>query len=434
MAHSGRGRTSVLERQYLSPRDASKLLGVEPQTISAWANVGAVTAIRTAGGHRRFLLSELQALRDGAKPETKEKVIVYCRSSSYIQKENGSLQRQIDRTTAYAKEKYRDKEMLLFSEIGSGFSAERKQLWAMLDRILLGELDGSILCVQDRDRLSRFIVEVFEKICERHNIKIEYLDNDGSDEDKTFSADLIACVTYWTVRYSAKKSGKRQAKPLTEECIKRGLELISAGNSTNLIHEILTAEGFTASKHTVRKYILEQKEHLLAVVPPVENTAQTYRETCTTKGNETHRLLVDVLWADYQQWCEGNGKAQLTKRMFLRQFSDYKGCSHTHRDDNNRSSNAYIGLIIKDKPQLNIIVRPQQRKATAVENLSLENLLKFSDTLKGKTLSSKKLQFNYQQWCKVQGLTPMKRAEIFRHIDRLALSKKINGHLFTYSF
>ena len=431
--HASNG-ASFLERQYISPRDAGKLLGVLPATITSWEKVGAVSATRTAGGHRRFLLSEIRALRDGKKPETKERAILYCRASSQIQKDSGSLQRQIDRVTKFAKENHGDKEILLFQEIGSGFSAERKQLWAMLDKILLGELDGSVLICSDRDRLSRFIVEIFEKICERHNIRVEYIEQEGNDEDKTFQSDLISCITYWTVRYSAKKSGKRQSKPLTPECITRGLELISAGHSTNLIHEMLTAEGFTASRHTVRRYILTQKENLKSVVVSVENSAQTYRETRTAKGNETHRLLVDVLWADYLAFCSDTGKPQLTKRMFLRQFSDFKGCSYTSRENVNKSANAYIGLVIKDKPQLNIIVRPQQRRETPIENQSLEGLLKFSDSLKGKTLSSKKLQLNYQAWCKSQGLTPMKRSEIFRHIDRLALSKRTNGHLFTYQF
>lgn len=47
---------------FLRPRQAARLLGVEPRTVSNWARLGLLEAHRTAGGHHRFRLSEVQRL------------------------------------------------------------------------------------------------------------------------------------------------------------------------------------------------------------------------------------------------------------------------------------------------------------------------------------------------------------------------------------
>jgi len=41
----------------LRPRQAARLLGVEPRTVSGWARLGLLEAHRNAGGHHRFRLS-----------------------------------------------------------------------------------------------------------------------------------------------------------------------------------------------------------------------------------------------------------------------------------------------------------------------------------------------------------------------------------------
>ena len=47
---------------FLRPRQAARLLGVEPRTVSNWARLGLLEARRTSGGHHRFRLSEVQRL------------------------------------------------------------------------------------------------------------------------------------------------------------------------------------------------------------------------------------------------------------------------------------------------------------------------------------------------------------------------------------
>ena len=48
----------------LTPREVAELFGVDPKTVTRWAKAGKLTSIRTLGGHRRFLKSEVDDLRN----------------------------------------------------------------------------------------------------------------------------------------------------------------------------------------------------------------------------------------------------------------------------------------------------------------------------------------------------------------------------------
>jgi excisionase family DNA binding protein len=44
----------------LRPRQAARLLGVDPRQVTQWARLGLLESHRTAGGHHRFRLSTIQ--------------------------------------------------------------------------------------------------------------------------------------------------------------------------------------------------------------------------------------------------------------------------------------------------------------------------------------------------------------------------------------
>jgi len=46
----------------LTPAQVAGLLSVDPKTVSRWASTGKIQSIRTPGGHRRFLRSEILAM------------------------------------------------------------------------------------------------------------------------------------------------------------------------------------------------------------------------------------------------------------------------------------------------------------------------------------------------------------------------------------
>jgi excisionase family DNA binding protein len=38
----------------MTPGEVAKLFGVDPKTLTRWANEGKIPSLRTLGGHRRF--------------------------------------------------------------------------------------------------------------------------------------------------------------------------------------------------------------------------------------------------------------------------------------------------------------------------------------------------------------------------------------------
>ena len=46
----------------LTPSEVASMFRVDPKTVTRWANSGKLTSIRTLGGHRRYLESEVRGL------------------------------------------------------------------------------------------------------------------------------------------------------------------------------------------------------------------------------------------------------------------------------------------------------------------------------------------------------------------------------------
>lgn len=51
----------MIEREYLTPKEVATLLQVSPVTVRQWAQKGLLSAQTTAGGHRRFVRSVVEA-------------------------------------------------------------------------------------------------------------------------------------------------------------------------------------------------------------------------------------------------------------------------------------------------------------------------------------------------------------------------------------
>ena len=49
----------------LPPGEVAKLLGVDPKTVTRWAEKGMLPHIRTPGGHRRFRKSAVDKILSG---------------------------------------------------------------------------------------------------------------------------------------------------------------------------------------------------------------------------------------------------------------------------------------------------------------------------------------------------------------------------------
>ena len=49
----------------MTPAEVAALFRVDPKTVTRWADAGKIQAVRTLGGHRRYLRSEVERLLVG---------------------------------------------------------------------------------------------------------------------------------------------------------------------------------------------------------------------------------------------------------------------------------------------------------------------------------------------------------------------------------
>ncbi len=53
-----------MENKLISPKEASRILGVTPTTLANWDRAGKLKPILTVGGHRRYKLNEIMKMRE----------------------------------------------------------------------------------------------------------------------------------------------------------------------------------------------------------------------------------------------------------------------------------------------------------------------------------------------------------------------------------
>ena len=163
-------------------------VGVTPQTVRDWCNAGKIEVERTPGGHRRIVIRE----------EVPEKVVCYCRVSSYKQKDD--LQRQV----AFLSSEYPNAEIV--KDIGSGMNAKRKGLRSVLESSMSGVKQTVI--VAHRDRLGRFGFDLFRWIIERNGGELLVLNKTEHSPESELTSDLLAILHVFSCRMHGLRSYK----------------------------------------------------------------------------------------------------------------------------------------------------------------------------------------------------------------------------------
>ena len=60
---------SEQEDELLTSGEVAAMFGVDRKTVNRWAEEGKISSIKTLGGHRRFLRSEIEQLVESKLPE-----------------------------------------------------------------------------------------------------------------------------------------------------------------------------------------------------------------------------------------------------------------------------------------------------------------------------------------------------------------------------
>ena len=56
------GYMSDYSAELLTPAEVAAMFRVDPKTVTRWARDGKLSSLRTLGGHRRYVASEVRAL------------------------------------------------------------------------------------------------------------------------------------------------------------------------------------------------------------------------------------------------------------------------------------------------------------------------------------------------------------------------------------
>ena len=88
--------------ELLTPAGVAALLYVDPKTVTRWAAAGKLAAIRTPGGHRRYLRSEVMALLSGLHPDQRRERDAGHGSAETLDAGRDRLRLLVDAVTDYA--------------------------------------------------------------------------------------------------------------------------------------------------------------------------------------------------------------------------------------------------------------------------------------------------------------------------------------------
>jgi excisionase family DNA binding protein len=190
----------------ITPLAAAHRLGISTETLRRWTIEGRLSEVRTAGGHRRYHLSEITALAPApsAIALAAPTILGYARVSSHDQKASGDLDRQIERLRQSGASE-------VISEVASGLSERRAGLARLLSRVEANSIET--VMVVTRDRLARFGVGFIERQFSEHGVGLTVLepeDHEGSPESE-LTADLLALVASFSGRLYGLRSARRRA-------------------------------------------------------------------------------------------------------------------------------------------------------------------------------------------------------------------------------
>ncbi len=204
-------------------QSARRLTGLSSVTLRRWTDKGALPDRRSAGGHRVFLVSDLEAAVGGPlvrRPQTGTTLVAYARVSSRRQASEGDLERQVGRLEGWAGAKRPGLALEVYRDVASGLSERRAGLRRALQRAQSPEV--SELVVSHRERLARFGTGWIEMLLCGYGVSLVCI---GEDEALSGSAepelvrDMLAVVTSLSGRLYGQRSAKARA---LQACVRAG--------------------------------------------------------------------------------------------------------------------------------------------------------------------------------------------------------------------
>lgn len=201
---------------YVSGKEASKILGVHQRTLYSWDKKKLIETIRTPGGKRLYNVKRYLESIEKNKSNVSyvnnneinrlmnnKKNICYARVSSQQQKDD--LNRQINVLTS----KYPKYEII--TDIGSGINMKRRGLLKIIDYAINGKINELVIVF--KDRLCRFGFELIEHLIYKYSKgKIIIINNEKSkkDPEKELIYDILQIMNVFVARVNGLRKYKKK--------------------------------------------------------------------------------------------------------------------------------------------------------------------------------------------------------------------------------
>jgi putative resolvase len=182
----------------LTPQEAATLLGVTVRTLHRWELDGKIKSTRTAGGHRRYDITDLISNKSGS-----QLTVGYARVSSHDQKDD--LTRQVLVLESYCAKHGWGFEII--QDLGSGMNYKKKGLIRLIKLITSYQVERLVLT--HKDRLLRFGSDLIFTLCEQFGTEVIIINR---SDDSTFEEDLASDVLEIITVFSARLYGSRSHK------------------------------------------------------------------------------------------------------------------------------------------------------------------------------------------------------------------------------
>lgn len=182
-------KKSELVKEYYKTGELAKMIGKQTRTVQSYCIKGDINSIIIPSGKRiisrdeviKYLRSSNLLYEDDNKID-----LIYARVSTNKQKNRGDLDRQIDCITKEIIAK-NPKNLMVFSEVGSGLNDDRKELRKLLDMVMDDKVDRIFILY--KDRLTRFGFNYLEQICNKFGTKIIVI---SETQEKSITQEELA--------------------------------------------------------------------------------------------------------------------------------------------------------------------------------------------------------------------------------------------------
>lgn len=186
---------------YVTSKEATKILGLHPNTLRCYADNGTIESFRTESGQRRYNVDAYLGL------QKQSVTICYCRVSSPKQRDD--LTRQVE----FMRTKYPKAEIV--KDIVRSLNYKRKGLKSLLVCSMRG--DQLEIVVAHRDRLVRFGFELIEWIVQQSGGKVVVLKQTHLSPEQELTNDLLSILHVFSCRMHGLRNYQNQVRQTLSE-------------------------------------------------------------------------------------------------------------------------------------------------------------------------------------------------------------------------